>query len=59
MVELVRQIETHIFNFSGDLYGKLLSITPVVKLRDEQKFTGVDALVAQLHRDREHALSML
>ncbi len=52
-----RQIETHIFDFTGDLYHKTLSITPVKKLRDEVKFSGVDALIQQLHRDKANALA--
>lgn len=54
-----RQIETHLFDFSGDLYGKEIIVTPVAKLREEQKFDGVEALVAQLHRDKKLALKIL
>lgn len=54
-----RQIETHIFDFSGDLYGKEIAVTPIAKLRDEQKFDDIDALVVQLHRDKARALKTL
>lgn len=55
----IRQIETHLFDFSGDLYGKLLTIEPVAKIRDEQKFSGVDELLAQLHQDKLDCLQQL
>lgn len=54
-----RLIETHIFDFSDDLYGKIISVNPVAKIRDEQKFDGVDALVKKLHRDKNSALELL
>ena len=44
-------LEVHIFDFSGDVYGKLLTVTFSHKLRDEQKFDGLDALKAQIHAD--------
>lgn len=53
-----RQIETHIFNFSGDLYGKKLIVTPIEKIRDEQKFHGLTALIEQLHNDKAQALKI-
>lgn len=55
----LRKIEVNIFAFNSELYGKTLTVEPVEKIRNEQKFTGVDALVAQLRRDREHTLSVL
>lgn len=48
-------LEVHLFDFSGNLYGQLLSVTFVHKLRDEQKFAGLDALKAQIHADMEQA----
>jgi len=44
-------LEVHIFNFSGDIYGQLLRVTFSHKLRDEQKFDGLDALKTQIHAD--------
>lgn len=44
-------IETFIFDFSGDLYGTGLSIALVDFLRPEWKFDGLDALVAQINAD--------
>ncbi len=53
-----RLIEVHLFDFSGGLYGKELVISPVVKLRDEQKFNGINELVAQLHKDKQKAVEI-
>ena len=44
-------IETHIFDFSGDLYGTELSIALIDFLRPEWKFDGLEALVAQIDAD--------
>jgi riboflavin kinase/FMN adenylyltransferase len=48
-------LETFLFDFSGDLYGRRLAIEFHRKLRDEQDFGSLDALVAQIRRDCEHA----
>lgn len=55
----MRQIETHLFDFSGDLYGQQMIVEPVAKIREEQKFNGVTELVAQLRQDQEDALAVL
>ncbi|MDI1351561.1 MAG: riboflavin kinase, partial [bacterium] len=44
-------LEVHLFNFNEDLYGKLVHVFFLHKLRDEVKFTTVDALIEQIHRD--------
>jgi riboflavin kinase/FMN adenylyltransferase len=46
-----RSVETHLFDFSGDLYGERLEVAFVAHLRGEQKFPGVEALVAQIRAD--------
>ena len=46
-----RQIETHLLDYDGDLYNAKLWVAFARKLRNEVPFSGVDALVAQLHRD--------
>lgn len=52
-------LEVHLFDYSGDLYGKLLSVRFQAKIRDEQKFDGLDALKAQIHQDMEDARAIL
>jgi riboflavin kinase/FMN adenylyltransferase len=54
-----RSIEVHIFDFSGDLYNKEITLIFVGKIRDEQKFSGVEALAEQLKRDKVTALKIL
>jgi riboflavin kinase/FMN adenylyltransferase len=44
-------IETHVFDFDGDLYGARLRIGFVLRLRDERVFESVDALKAQVAAD--------
>ena len=46
-----RQIETHLLDYDGNLYNAKLWVAFARKLRNEQPFIGVDALVAQLNRD--------
>lgn len=52
-------IEAHLFNFTGNLYGKFIKISVIRKLRDEHKFNSVDALRAQLKKDKIFALETL
>jgi riboflavin kinase/FMN adenylyltransferase len=46
-------IEVHLLDFEGDCYERELRIELLHRLRDEQRFAGVDALVAQIGRDVE------
>ncbi len=48
-------IETHLIDFSGDLYGQNLRVAFVEKLRDEIAYEGVDPLIAQMNADIEEA----
>jgi len=52
-------IEIHLFDFSGDLYGKTLRVHFFGRIRNEQKFKSLDALVNQLHMDKQQALNLL
>ena len=47
-----RTIETHILDFSEDIYGLPLRIRFLRRIRDERKFPSLDALKSQLHQDR-------
>lgn len=55
----IRTIEVHLVDFSGDLYGRIVTVIFRHRLRDEMKFENVDALAAQLARDREMTLALL
>lgn len=48
-------LEVHLFDFSGDLYGKHLSVALVEFLRDEAKFDSLQALIDQIASDAEDA----
>lgn len=52
-------LETFAFDFAGDLYGEICSVTFFEHLRDELKFDGLDALVVQMKRDAEEARALL
>ncbi|GAB5535147.1 MAG: bifunctional riboflavin kinase/FAD synthetase [Rubricoccaceae bacterium] len=52
-------VEVHLFDFDQDLYGRTVRVAVLERLRDELKFGGVDALVAQLHEDRRQAERVL
>ena len=44
-------LEVHIFDFDQDIYGTLLSVQFVRKIRDERTFDGLDSLKTQIHAD--------
>jgi riboflavin kinase/FMN adenylyltransferase len=52
-------LEAHVFDFDGDLYGKHIEVEFVEKLRDEQKFPDLDAMVKQIDRDAQQAREIL
>lgn len=52
-------LEAHLFDFSGDLYGRHLRVKLIERLRDERKFSGLDALKAQIAADCEKAKEIL
>lgn len=55
----VPNIETFLFDFSGDLYGTHMSVALVEFLRDEQKFADIDKLIAQMEDDCARAREIL
>ncbi|MEO0916268.1 MAG: bifunctional riboflavin kinase/FAD synthetase [Pseudomonadota bacterium] len=52
-------IETHVFDFKGDLYGAELSVALVSYLRPEEKFDSLDALITQMDADSDAARDRL
>lgn len=52
-------IEAHLLDFTADLYGKTLRVRPVAKIRDEQKYTSLDALITQIGHDCEQVRHIL
>lgn len=55
----IRTIEVHLVDFSGDLYGRIVTVSFRHRLRDEMKFESIDALAAQLSKDREMTIALL
>ncbi len=52
-------LETHLFDFDGDLYGREIEVRFIDFIRDEQKFDGLDALRAQIAKDSARAREIL
>ncbi|MEO6653866.1 MAG: bifunctional riboflavin kinase/FAD synthetase [Ilumatobacteraceae bacterium] len=52
-------LEAHLIDFEGELYGEVAHVQFVGFLRSERKFDGIDALVAQLKHDIDHARQLL
>ncbi len=52
-------LEIHILDFSGDLLDHRLRVSFVERLRGERRFSGVEALVAQIGKDIEKARTIL
>lgn len=52
-------LEAYLFDFDGDLYGRRIEVEFVAKLRDEEKFDDLPALVAQMDRDAGQARELL
>ncbi|MBP7377354.1 MAG: bifunctional riboflavin kinase/FAD synthetase, partial [Pyrinomonadaceae bacterium] len=48
-------IETYVFDFDGDLYGDVLRVRFLHRIRDEKKFNGIDQLKAQIELDSARA----
>jgi len=48
-------VEVHLLDFSGDLYGKFVSVHFIRRLRDEKKFSSSDELIVQIKQDIQRA----
>jgi riboflavin kinase/FMN adenylyltransferase len=55
----VKSIEVHLFNFNEDIYGKVISIKMISKIRDEKKFSSLEALKEQLVKDENYCLKLI
>ena len=52
-------IEAHIIGISKELYGNRITLSFISRLRDEQRFKDIDALKAQLEKDKLAALDTI
>jgi len=57
--KLQENFEVHLFDFAGDLYGQVLRVAIVDFIRPEMKFSGLDALKAQIANDCQAARGIL
>ena len=53
------KVETHLLDFEGDLYGLVVDVGFVEKVRDEKKFSGIEELRGQISRDVEVAREVM
>ncbi|WP_065187445.1 bifunctional riboflavin kinase/FAD synthetase [Shewanella woodyi] len=53
------QLEVHLFDFDGDLYGRTVEVELVAKIRDEQPFQSLEALRKQINNDADKAKALL
>tara|TARA_R110001592_G_scaffold2588_9_gene15015 strand:- start:5698 stop:6624 length:927 start_codon:yes stop_codon:yes gene_type:complete len=54
-----KSIEINFFDFDADLYDKKIQVDILARLRDEHKFESIDALKAQLVKDKEKSLQYI
>ena len=54
-----KSIEVNLFNFDRDIYDRIISVDVVEKIRDEKKFSSIEALKTQLAIDEEHCLKLI
>ena len=52
-------IEVHIFNFDKNIYGEEVVVGWYHRIRSEQKFNGIDELIAQIEQDKKQAIDYL
>ena len=49
------RVEAYLLDFEGDLYGRVVDVSFVKRIREERRFSGVDQLIGQIRRDVEEA----
>jgi riboflavin kinase/FMN adenylyltransferase len=52
-------LEPHFFDFSGELYGQMVEVQLIERIRGEAKFDSLDAMIAQIGRDCDAARRIL
>jgi riboflavin kinase/FMN adenylyltransferase len=53
------RLEVHLFDFAGDLYGRHVRVSLIEFIRPERRFSGIDALKAQITEDAARARDLL
>lgn len=54
-----QRVEAHLLDYSGDIYGQTVRLSFVQRVRAEQKFSGLEALMAQIAADVAHVRALL
>jgi riboflavin kinase/FMN adenylyltransferase len=54
-----RALEVHIFNFDKSVYGEKITISFLIRLRDDKKFNSKEELIAQIDKDKEDSLKYI
>jgi riboflavin kinase/FMN adenylyltransferase len=52
-------LEVHIIDFNEDIYNQIIEIDFKSRIRDEQKFNGIDELVKQLEKDKQKVIGLI
>jgi riboflavin kinase / FMN adenylyltransferase len=52
-------VEVHLLDFEGDLYGKKIRVNFIQRIRDEIKFSGIEALADQIRKDIVEARELI
>jgi riboflavin kinase / FMN adenylyltransferase len=52
------RVEAYLLDFEGDLYGRVVEVSFVKRIREERRFSGVDELIGQIRRDVEETRIM-
>lgn len=53
------KLEVHLFNFNEDLYGRVITVNFITRLRDEEKFANLTELKNALDKDKESSLKLI
>ena len=53
-----RRLESHLFDFEGELYGRRICVRLLERIREERHFDSLEALQAQLERDKKELLKL-
>jgi riboflavin kinase/FMN adenylyltransferase len=57
--DTVERVEVNLFDFNEDIYGKKIRVNVLSYLRSQEKYNSLEALTAQLHKDKEDSLAIL
>ncbi len=52
------KMEVHLFDFNQQVYGEEIKVSFIYRVRDEQKFSSIEALKNQLELDKQHIMSL-